>query len=515
MEKEEKREASFAEKSAQGDGKDTVRKDFESASTPETAGAAVAAKERAFTHINTRSFIIVVVMLFAILIFSAALSYFIPQGRFLIGADGNIDFSRFEQGEVRGIAVWRVITAPFRVFFSEDALTVIMISIFLLIMSGVFNIVEKTGGVRSVIKYTTYKLADKKRAILCIMVFIFMAFGSFFGMFEELVTLLPIIVVLALSLGFDTLTGLGMCMMAACFGFATAITNPFSVGLASQYAGTKISDGIWLRAVMFAIIFAMVCGFLLIHVRRISKNPQKSLTYMTDRLKLSSIGKTDEEFTVAEKDIFKTYAVFFICQLVILITVASVSAISGYAIPVLSVSFLVGGIVCGKRLGGNFKDTLRWLGQGMLSMLPAVVMIAIASSVKLVMYESGIMDTVLYNVIESLRGKSRFVSIILIYLLILFLQIFIGSATAKIILIMPIIFPVCTALGISPATVILTYCIADGFSDVILPTNPVLLIGLSMANVSYGKWFKFTWCFQLAVFAFTILVLLFAVGIGY
>ena len=82
-------------------------------------------------------------------------------------------------------------------------------------------------------------------------------------------------------------------------------------------------------------------------------------------------------------------------------------------------------------------------------------------------------------------------------------------------LIMPILFPVCTALGISPATVILTYCIADGFSDVILPTNPVLLIGLSMANVSYGKWVKFTWCFQLAVFAFTVLVLLFAVGIGY
>ncbi|MBO5714085.1 MAG: YfcC family protein, partial [Clostridia bacterium] len=85
----------------------------------------------------------------------------------------------------------------------------------------------------------------------------------------------------------------------------------------------------------------------------------------------------------------------------------------------------------------------------------------------------------------------------------------------KIMLIMPIIMPVCSALGISPATVILTYCIADGFTDMVMPTNPVLLIGLSMANVSYGKWIKWTWVLQVLIFILTILVLFFAVSIGY
>ena len=71
------------------------------------------------------------------------------------------------------------------------------------------------------------------------------------------------------------------------------------------------------------------------------------------------------------------------------------------------------------------------------------------------------------------------------------------------------------ALGISPTLVILTYCMADGFTDVILPTNPVLLIGLSMANVSYGKWLKWTWKLQLILFVTSIAVLLFGVWIGY
>ena len=117
--------------------------------------------------------------------------------------------------------------------------------------------------------------------------------------------------------------------------------------------------------------------------------------------------------------------------------------------------------------------------------------------------------------IRLLDGKSRFVTILLVYLLILVLQIFIGSASAKIMLVMPIIVPICASIGISPSMVILAYCMADGFTDVIIPTNPVLLVGLSMAGVSYGKWFKWTWKLQLFVLALTALVLLFATGIGY
>ena len=148
-------------------------------------------------------------------------------------------------------------------------------------------------------------------------------------------------------------------------------------------------------------------------------------------------------------------------------------------------------------------------------MLPAVLMIALASSVKLVMQEGGILDTVMHAVITSLSGKNKFLCIILVYFLILFLQIFIGSSSAKIMLIMPIMLPVCNALGISTTLVTLTYCMADGFTDVIIPTNPVLLIGLSMAKVSYGKWVRFTGLFQLLMFAVTVLILLFATAVGY
>jgi uncharacterized ion transporter superfamily protein YfcC len=469
--------------------------------------------EKSFSTIELKSFITVVCILASVILICGLLSYFIPQGSFLRDDKGQIIVGSYVKGEVDGIAFWQILSAPVRVFASEDAVTIIMISVFLLIMSGVFNLLDKTGGIKIFISRLMHKLKGKGGRIACTCTLIFMLFGSFFGMFEELVTLLPIVIVFMLSINLDTMSGLGACLIASCFGFSSAITNPFSVGLASQVAGISPSSGVWLRIVFFIIIYATLCAFLLIHIRKIQKNPELSPTYEADLTKRASLN-FDEGEEGSEKA-FKIYGIFFIIQLVALLLIASVRAISDFAIPILAVSFLGAGVVCGLLVSEDKKSVFKHIYKGAISMLPAVFMIALASSVKLVMTESGIIDTIMNAVIGVLDGKNKFLAVILIYLLILILQVFIGSASAKIFLVMPIILPIATALGLSPELVILAYCMADGFTDVILPTNPVLLVGLSMANVSYGKWFKWTWKLQAILLALTLGVLFFAVGIGY
>ena len=201
--------------------------------------------------------------------------------------------------------------------------------------------------------------------------------------------------------------------------------------------------------------------------------------------------------------------------MVVLTLTAVIRPISGYAVPILAASFLVGGIIAGMLVCEDKKKVFVYLGKGAMSMLPAVVLIALASSVNLIMQESGILDTIMNAVINFLQGKNLFVSILFVYALILILQVFIGSASAKIFLVMPILLPICTAIGITPSLLILTYCMADGFSDVFLPTNPVLLISLSMSNVSYGKWVKWTWKIQLLILILSLLVLFFGIQIGF
>lgn len=474
-----------------------------------------AEKEKAFSNISLKSFVTVVVVLLAILALVAALSYVIPQGSFARDEEGVIRTDTYVRGEVGGIALWRVITAPGRVFASEDGLTIIMISLFLLVMSGIFNLLEKTDGMRILISRIIGKLRGRTGAVVCITVLIFMLFGSFFGMFEELVTLLPIMIVFMLSLKQDTMMALGTCLLAACFGFSAAITNPFSVGLASQYVGVSPAEGLWLRVIFFVLIYGTVCLFLLAYHKKLQRDPKASLSYANDCAKRENLSVEITALSAEERRIFRIYAAFFGIQGLILIAIATIRAISGLAIPILAASFLIFGIIAGllvcKKPGKVFNPLLK----GAVAMLPAVLMIALASSVKLVMTESGILDTIMHFALNLLMGKNKFIAILMIYALILFLQIFIGSASAKIVLVMPIVMPIARALGISPALVILTYCMADGFSDAIIPTNPVLLIGLSMANVSYGKWVKWTWKLQLFVFLLSVLILLFGVAIGY
>ena len=457
----------------------------------------------------------VAIILMVLLFLCGTMSYWIPQGNFARDELGNILPGTYEAGQVQGIAFWRVLTAPVRVFASDDGLTIIMISLFLLVMSGVFNLLEKTGGVKTFIVHIMRRLRDRGGPVVCITVLIFMLFGSLFGMFEELVTLLPLIIVFMLSMQMDTMIGLGACLMAACFGFSTAITNPFSVGTAAQLAGIHSSSGVWLRIVFFGIVYLVLCVFLMDYLKKIRLDPKHSPTYDADQEKRESLLNKDDDLPENQERIFKVYSSFFAIQGVLLIAVACIREISGFAIPILAASFLISGLISGQIVCRNFKQVLHSFLQGAVAMLPAVAMIAIASSVKLVMDESNIIDTVMYGVLQVLEGRNKFVTILLIYALILFLQLFIGSASAKIFLVMPIVLPITNALGISPELVILTYCMADGFTDVIMPTNPVLLIGLSMANVSYFKWVKWTWKLQLGLFAISIAVLLFGAAIGY
>ena len=472
-------------------------------------------KEKAFSSISVKSFITVVAVLVTILVLSGLLSYIIPRGSFERNDNGVIVTGTYEREGVKGIEIWRVVTAPVRVFASEDATTIIVISVFLLVMSGIFNLLEKTGGVKIFIAGIMRRLRDKGGPIVCLTVLIFMLFGSLFGMFEELVTLLPIIVMFMLSLNMDTMTGLGSCLLAACFGFSTAITNPFSVGLAAQYAGISTSDGVWLRIVFFGITYFAVCAFLMLHLKRIERDPSASPSYDIDIKKRELLEKETPVPPAEQGRIFRVYTAFFAIQALVLVLIASIRAISGLAIPILAASFLIAGIVSGLLVTKRKSDVFKYILQGVISMLPAVLMIALASSIKLVMTESGIIDTIMEFVIRLLEGKSKFFAVLLLYFLILFLQIFIGSASAKLVLVMPIVLPVAQALGISPTIIILTYCMADGFTDVILPTNPVLLIGLSMANVSYGKWVKWTWKLQTLMFAVTVAILMFGIAIGY
>ena len=138
-----------------------------------------------------------------------------------------------------------------------------------------------------------------------------------------------------------------------------------------------------------------------------------------------------------------------------------------------------------------------------------LILLAVASNTS---GESGTIDTLMYYAADRITRAGQGAA--WMYLVVLVLNFFIGSASAKAFLVMPVLAPLADLCGITRQTAVLAFVFGDGYSNVFFPTNAVLLIGLGLAGVGYGKWFKFTWVLQLVTLALTAGLLLLAAAIG-
>ena len=92
---------------------------------------------------------------------------------------------------------------------------------------------------------------------------------------------------------------------------------------------------------------------------------------------------------------------------------------------------------------------------------------------------------------------------------------FVTSASAKAFLMMPILAPLADLVGLTRQTVVLAFDFGDGFSNMIYPSNALLLIALGFTVVSYPKWLKWTLPIQGIMLSLTVLFLMIAVSIGF
>ena len=153
--------------------------------------------------------------------------------------------------------------------------------------------------------------------------------------------------------------------------------------------------------------------------------------------------------------------------------------------------------------------------QGVTSIFPAVLMILMASSIKYTLEEANILDTILHEAVGFAADMPKWSVILFIYLIVLVMNFFIPSGSAKAFMLIPLIVPMAQIFGLSAQLCVVAFAFGDGFSNVFYPTNPVLLISLGLADVSYCKWVKFSWKFQIPNLILTSAILLFGLAVGY
>jgi len=455
-------------------------------------------------RIQKKAFLNAIIILLVLLILTGILTYFIPSGSYdyvLIDGIETVVPDSFQYTNEGHLPVYRILTAPFEVLVSDGNAIVIAIILFLLIIGGSIKVLNRIGVIEHIINSIIQKFQKKKYVLLSMITLIFMSVGAFIGVFEEVIPLVPIMIILSKKLGWDTKIGLGMSILAAGFGFSAAITNPFTIGVAQQLAQLPLFSGFLYRIIIFIIVYVVLSSFLIYHAKKIDSNPS-----------------FDDFIFEYEKPNRQSLIWTSICFGLMFISIALspfITFLQDYNLILIALYFLMAGLGAGLLSALDNKNVLKTYLSGSLSMAPGIILIMVATGVKHLITISGSMDTILFNVVSAMDDQSDFIVILGAFFFTLSANFFIGSGSAKAFIIIPILNPLLDLSDISRQLGVLAFQLGDGFSNMFYPTNAVLLVALGLGSFSYTKWFKWTVLLQIFIIVLSVALLFIGLKIGY
>ncbi|AFG36616.1 YfcC family protein [Spirochaeta africana] len=477
-------------------------------------------------RIGRGAFLLAFGILLGLMLLSGVLTRVVPAGSFerelVNGREMVIPGSYQLAPEHQAPPVWRWFTAPVEVLFAPGAVVAITIIVFLIFVGGSFAVLERSGVLQAVLNRLVGRFYQRRYLLMAIIIFFFMAVASVLGIYEAMVPLIVFIVPLALKLGWDSLTGLGMSLLPLAFGFAAAVSNPFTIGVAQRIAELPLFSGAWLRIPFFLLTYGAVLLFVRRHARRVEANPERSPVYRQDTRRrellereAAAVPHGSQELPAPMYRAARWFGGCIALAFVFIFITARNPVLSDLAFPLMALLFLVGGIGAGILSGMPHRRVAAGFLGGAASMLPAVLLILMSLSVRHIVDAGGITDTILETAAGLIAGSTTFGAAFFVYLVTLGMNFFIGSASAKAFLMMPILAPLADLVGITRQTAVLAFGFGDGFSNMLYPSNALLLIGLGFTVVSYPRWVRWTILLQGSMFAISMLFLWIAVQTGY
>lgn len=445
-------------------------------------------KEKNGLNISVTSFAAAIGILFALMALTYILTLVIPGG---------------------DIPFWKWLLSPILVLGSSQGGTLIAVMLFLLVIGGTFNALDRSGTMDYMLRKIVHATGQKKYLLLSMVTLFFLSMGAFVGSFEECIPLVPLAVVLSVAMGWDELVGLGMSLGAVACGFSTGVLNPFTTGVAQTLMDLPVFSGISLRLLTYVVIYGCLLLFLIPYAKKCERrNVAQGKTASVEGI---SAFVRKEHLEASMKFFVGTIGV---CFLMILLSVF-IPGLSDYLMILVAVFFLIAGVGCCICSKIKAHKAASYFGYGVLSILPSLLLILMAGSIQYTMNEAGIMDTILDFAVNMIAGMPKQYGILCVFLFAMLINFFISSGSAEAVLLMPILAPLADVSGISRQLMVLAFNYGDGFSNLIYFTNPCLLIALSLVGVSYGRWIKWSLKLQLMIAVCCCAILLLGTAIGY
>ncbi len=453
-------------------------------------------------------------IVFALIVFAAVLTWIVPAGEFVRetievgGSSREVVVNNSFHYTERSPQTWQVFSALFNGFVDKAD-----IIIFILIVGGAFWILNNSHAIdvgvmsflRSVKRLSRYKLIKKlgvNNIIITLVMLLFSLFGAVFGMSEETIAFVVIFIPLAIQMGYDSIVGVCMCYVAAHVGFAGAMLNPFTIGIAQGIADLPLFSGLEYRLFCWVVLTIVGIAFVLWYAHRVKANPESSPVYKLDDYWRSRMESSEEgKLSVRQKLIL---VLFFVTIVALVVGVLKF----GWYIEEISALFLAMGILSGILDRQGADDIAKLFLAGCKDILSAALVVGLASGIIFILKDGCVIDTILYALTRSLAQVGDVVSLGAMYVFQTLLNVVMPSGSAKAALTMPIMSQFADLIDVSRQTTVLAFQFGDGFTNMLTPTSGVLIGVLGMARIPYGTWLKWVWKFILALIIIGFILML-------
>ena len=444
-------------------------------------------EKRAFPHVY--------IMLLAIAAVAAIFTFILPAGRYdmVEGPGGRMvaDPTSFQFIEQTPIGFFDMVMSVPR-----GMVAVADIIFFILIIGGAFHVLSVTGAIEAGLGRLTKSFAGKEKLLIPVMMIAFAVFGSTFGMAEETIPFIPIMIALTLALKFDSITGVAIVFIGSSAGFTAGVINPFTVGVAQGIAELPMFSALGFRIAIFIAMVGTGIAFVMWHAARVKKNPELSPSYALDqeRDNLMDINNLPE-LTTRRKLIL----------LVLLATVAMLIVGVMYLdwfIEELSALFLIMAFVVALIGGLGLNGFGSKMVDGVCSIAGGAVIVGFARAIVVILTDGNILHTILYATSGVLSSFVPMISALGMYVFQSLLNYLIPSGSGQAAVTMPIMAPLGDLVGVTRQTSVVAFHIADGIANVFSPTSGYFMAGLALAKIQWHTWAK--WILPLIGFQYLL-----------
>ncbi len=446
------------------------------------------------------------VLLFAIMMFALVLTWVLPAGSFdtEVTDAGEVvvpgTFQVVEDPPV--LAPWSLLTAVPRAM--ADAQAVIF---FVFLIGGVIAVVRSTGAIDAMIGGLLERFGDRIGLLIFGSMFTFGVFSATFGMSAEYIAFVGILIALASALRLDTIVAIALLVIGYGVGYGCALFNPFTVLVAQEVAGLQPGSGWWYRAIIAVPMFLIAFHHVYRYAMRVHADPSASL--------VADVPAAQAPEPEAYPGMTNRRRLVLISGLVTLIALVLGITVADWYLVELAALFLALAIAATLIGGLRLDDAANTFIAGAAQMTGTALLIGFARSIALIMEDGQVLHTVVNGLAAPLSLFPPEISAVGMLLLQSLLNFFIPSGSGQAFATMPLMAPIGDLVNVSRQTAVLAYQFGDGFTNMIIPTNAVLMGILGLAGVPYTRWVRFIGPLLLKLTAAAAVAMVVAVWIGY